>query len=150
MSFNLFPEDGFECNSLQFCDFKLVLGPFSNNQKLLITNPQKESNHYHLSPLPSRVPTPLDVQVTLLMRSSCRHIRTSPFPFLGLWLNITTGWSNWILHRKLKYTGLKMSNKKCEIPMQPSNAPNCCSRHSDLKGLLTRCSDRRKTRGSRQ
>ena len=33
-------------------------------------------------------------------------------------------------------TGLKMRNKLCEILMQPSNAPNCCSHHSDLKGLL--------------
>ena len=33
-------------------------------------------------------------------------------------------------------TGLKKRNKKCEIFIQPSNAPYCCSSHSDLKGLL--------------
>ena len=31
--------------------------------------------------------------------------------------------------------GLKMKNQKCDILMQPSNAPNCCSRHSHLTGL---------------
>ena len=34
-------------------------------------------------------------------------------------------------------TGLKKRNKKCDILMQPINAPNCCSRHSDLTGLKT-------------
>ena len=32
-------------------------------------------------------------------------------------------------------TGLKKRNQKCEILMQPINAPRCCSRHSDLTGL---------------
>ena len=31
--------------------------------------------------------------------------------------------------------GLKKRNQKSQILMQPTNAPNCYSRHSDLKGL---------------
>ena len=37
-------------------------------------------------------------------------------------------------------TGLKMRTKMCEILLQPSNAPNCCSCHSDLKSLVGLCS----------
>ena len=48
----------------------------------------------------------------------------------GLWyvdvVSLPIQWSN---------TGLQMRNMKCEILMQLGNAPNVCSRHSDLKGL---------------
>ena len=47
----------------------------------------------------------------------------------GLWASPPAQCSN---------AGMKKRNKKCEVLIQPSNAPNCCSRQSDLKGLVCR------------